>query len=151
MEKHWKMSSRRKHRLFIIVLLIAAILLTRLEVVSLEAINFLTNIVASVSQQITRLPELILRFLVFVVGIGLVLRTVLAASRAVLIPLRRSDPIVTLTMRFYFRILLRLVLRTATTYEQRDSLSAYFAPAALITVPVIWLTFIALGYSAMPW
>ena len=46
-------------------------------------------------------------------------------------------------------ILLRA--RFQRTYEERERLLAYYAPLSLILLPMVWLTLVVLGHTAMFW
>src|SRR5262249_11917468 len=39
----------------------------------------------------------------------------------------------------------------ASTYERRDRIMAYYAPIALLSLPVVWLMLVWLGYTLIFW
>jgi len=49
------------------------------------------------------------------------------------------------------RWLFRLRTDRVTTYEERDRYMAFFAPVALLTLPVVWLTLVLIGYTLIFW
>lgn len=91
--------------------------------------------------------ELILRVVSAVAGIALVVWTIMSITRMLLLP--RSDN-VPLT-RFVFRNLLRLMhlfyLRRMPTFNQRDRILAYWVPFAMLTLPMLWLFLLMIGFA----
>ncbi len=88
--------------------------------------------------------------LVFVLGAGVVLATLLSAIHTVVLP--RGVP-VRLT-RLVFRLvrsLFDLRGRRARSYEQRDSAMALYAPVSLLTLPLVWLATVLAGFTLMYW
>ncbi len=88
--------------------------------------------------------------LVFVLGAAIVALTLGSASRTLLVP--RAIPatlgrIVFLAVRAVFR--LRAGARQS--YERRDRTLAFYAPVALLTLLVVWLALVLVGYTAMFW
>jgi hypothetical protein len=93
---------------------------------------------------------LLMRILVFFLGAGIVIATVLSAIRAFVLP--RSVPVklsrfVFLASRFCFN----LWTRRADTYEERDRAMALYAPITLLILPAVWLTLVQIGYVGMFW
>lgn len=98
------------------------------------------------------IAEIIIRILVFAAGSGLILWTALSAARVVLIPLRYHDFIIRRVTSFYYSFFRFLIKRrVAPTFEARERIFQFFAPATLITVPIVWLGLIAVGYSMLLW
>ncbi len=93
---------------------------------------------------------IIINILTVSLGATLIMITIAAAVRMVVLP--RSDN-VWLT-RWVFRamnVIFQIPLRKANTYEERDRIMAHFAPAALLTMPIVWLIFVTIGYTAIFW
>lgn len=93
---------------------------------------------------------IILKIVVFVLGLLLVWLVVASAVKTFVMPRAASDPIV----RPWFRLLRRLFtlrLRWVDTYEARDRIMAFYAPIALISLLPIWLTLVTAGFMAMFW
>lgn len=92
----------------------------------------------------------VLRLGVFTAGLGLVAVAIFSAVKTFVLP--RSAP--DLVVRFVFRSLRRifeLIMRPTRTYEQRDAVMAFFAPAGLMLLLPTWLAMIAAGYTGMFW
>lgn len=88
--------------------------------------------------------------LVFSIGALLALSAVLAAIRSFVLPRNESvllNNAVFKALRFFFDGIARL----GSTYARRDRVMALYAPVALVALPIVWLVFIALGYTAMYW
>lgn len=88
--------------------------------------------------------------LVFALGAAVVALTLGSASRTLLVP--RAIPatlarIVFVGVRWIFRI--RAGARHS--YEKRDRTMAFYAPVALLTLLVVWLALVLLGFTAMFW
>jgi hypothetical protein len=93
---------------------------------------------------------ILLRILVFFLGVLLVVSTLFSAVRTFVLP--RSAPdwltrLVFVTSRglFAFR------LRRATTYQESDRVMAFYAPLSLLALVPAWLVLILLGYTGMYW
>lgn len=94
--------------------------------------------------------DLILRLLVFLIGLTVVARTVFSAVQTFVLPRSARDSLTT----FVFRVMRRVFdvpLKKTTTYEQRDRIMAFFAPIGLLSLPPVWLMLIAAGYTLMYW
>lgn len=83
-------------------------------------------------------------------GAAAVVATFLSAITMVVVP--RGVPVrLTRLVFLVMRRLFSLRTRFARTYEARDSALALYAPLTLIVIPVVWLTIVLLGYTAMFW
>lgn len=92
----------------------------------------------------------ITRVFVFMLGFLLVYATLASALRTFVLP--RSENV--FLTRLVFDILYRIFsfrLRWAKSYAQRDRIMAYFAPLALLLLPIVWISGVSLGYTAMFW
>jgi hypothetical protein len=90
------------------------------------------------------------RGVIFILGIALVLATLFSATATFVLP-RAAN---TLISRFVFRgirKIFEIFLKGAQTYQARDRILALYAPISLLAMLPIWLTLVALGYSAMFW
>lgn len=93
---------------------------------------------------------IILRMLVFALGVALVASTVLSAIRSFVLP--RSAPDHLTQMVFWtVRAIFNLRLRRARSYLQRDQIMAIYAPVSLLMLPPTWLTLMLVGYTGMFW
>jgi hypothetical protein len=93
---------------------------------------------------------LALRLAAFGCGLYLVVQTVGGAVRTFVVP---RDELVKLTSLVFrgVRLAFRLALRRAHSYHERDAIMALYAPLALLALPVVWLTLVGVGYTAMFW
>lgn len=93
---------------------------------------------------------MVCRAISFCAGIWLVAFTLLSAVRTFVLP--RSDN-VWLTRQVFMNTnrLFRFMGRKSTTYAERDRYMAFFAPVALLTMPIVWLTLVTLGYTGIFW
>lgn len=90
----------------------------------------------------------IARVAAFVLGLFIVKMTLLSAIRTFVLPRMAQDQLV----RWTFVVVRRLFefrLRNLTTYEERDSIMAFYAPIALLSLVPTWLTAVLLGYMLM--
>jgi hypothetical protein len=93
---------------------------------------------------------IIIRIAAFIVGLIIVLLTFRSAIRTLVLSRGIRDPIssaVFISLRKIFRFWADSVKK----YEQKDNIMAYFAPVSLLTLPIVWLTFILIGFMAMYW
>lgn len=94
--------------------------------------------------------ETIIRLLLIVMGIIIVLGTLTSAIRTFILARRARDRI----MGFVFlniRRIFNIFLRFTNTYEGRDNIMALYAPIALISLPMVWLSFVGVGYTLIFW
>ncbi|MDQ6827503.1 MAG: hypothetical protein M3081_01390 [Gemmatimonadota bacterium] len=91
-----------------------------------------------------------LRVLVFIVGAVLVPIALISATRTFVLARAAPDPIVRATF-LYVRKLFRLRIRFLKEYDDRDRVMALYAPASLLMLPMVWLTVVLFGYTAMYW
>src|SRR6266581_3118462 len=93
---------------------------------------------------------LFVRVLVFILGFGIVIATVLSATRTFVLP---RSVVVKLTRAVFLtsRFLFNLWTRRTTTYEERDRVMALYAPITLLILPAVWLVLVLVGYMGMFW
>jgi hypothetical protein len=92
----------------------------------------------------------IVRQLVFVLGMAAVVATFGSAVRTVVIP--RGIP--ARLARFVFfqtRRLFRLRARPKLPYEKRDRVMALYGPVSLLILLITWIALVLVGYTAMYW
>ena len=87
---------------------------------------------------------------VFGVGATLVALTIGSAVRTVVLP-RGVQAKLTTAVFLFMRVLFRLRLGRAPSYERRDRVMAPYAPLSLLTMALVWLVIVATGYTAMFW
>ncbi len=93
---------------------------------------------------------LLIREITFVAGLIIVFLTVTSAMRTFVVP-RGENVFLTRLVFQNLRRLFSLRLRWAKTYAVQDRVMAYFAPAGLLLLPLVWLMCITVGYMAMFW
>jgi hypothetical protein len=92
----------------------------------------------------------IVRFLVFVVGVGLVIASLRSAIRTFVLPRSVNDALT----RYVFRVMrstFNLWTSRARSYADRDKVMAYFAPITLLALLPAWLILILVGYTGIYW
>jgi hypothetical protein len=93
---------------------------------------------------------ILLRVLVFALGIAVVGATLLSAVKNFLLPRGAPDQISRVVF-IGIRRLFQLRLLRADSYLQRDRLMAFYTPISLLTLLIVWLVLILVGYTAMFW
>jgi len=93
---------------------------------------------------------LLVRIAVFALGAYLVFRACLSALRTFVLPRSAPDRFNRTTF-IMMRRLFELRSKRMQTYLERDKAMELFAPTALVTLLVVWLFTINLGYIAMNW
>jgi hypothetical protein len=91
-----------------------------------------------------------LRIVAFLAGFVIVVATLFSAVQVVVLPRAASDYLSAGVFRAMRRIFWLLTGR-ARSYEEADSVLAYFAPISLLMLPVVWLACVAAGYTLMFW
>jgi hypothetical protein len=93
---------------------------------------------------------LVLDVVVFVLGASLVVFTLSAAVRSVVVP--RATPVMLTRVVFVaVRRIFDLWGRRADTYEERDRAMASYAPVSLLCLAFVWLFLVQAGCTAMFW
>ncbi len=90
------------------------------------------------------------RVLALLVGAAIVLSTVASAVKTVVVP--RAEPVA--LARWVFVTLRRpfdLRVRHAKTWPDADRIMSRFAPFALISLPVVWVTIVIVGFMPIYW
>ena len=93
---------------------------------------------------------LLARVLAGLGGVVLVALTLSAAIRSFVLP---RNEVVHLNIWVFrgIRAIFEGAARLANTYGRRDSIMAHYAPVGLVALPVVWLTLISIGYTALFW
>jgi len=94
--------------------------------------------------------ETLLRLLVFILGLGIVISTLFSAMSTFVLPRSARSQL----NRILFGLLRRLfewLMRFVKTFEQKDSIFAYYAPIGLILLVPTWYVLMVVGYAAMYW
>jgi hypothetical protein len=93
---------------------------------------------------------LIVRGIVFVLGLTVVIRTVMSVIQTFVLPRSANDRLTRfmfLTVRWIFEIRLRKI----NTYAEQDRILAFYAPIGVLTLLPFWLALISIGYAGMYW
>jgi hypothetical protein len=93
---------------------------------------------------------ILLRAVVFILGILIVAVTLLSAIRTFVLPRSAPDPLTRLVFRI-IRKVFDLRLRWVKSYRARDRIMAYYAPISLLCLLPVWLTLVNAGYTCMYW
>jgi hypothetical protein len=93
---------------------------------------------------------LLVRVMVFVLGVNIVAGTLISAIRTFVLP-RSAPDALTRVVFVAMRHLFNLRLRSLRTYLERDRLMALYAPFGLLTLLPVWLALILSGYAGMYW
>lgn len=92
----------------------------------------------------------LVRFVVFLLGLGIVLATFASAIRTLVLP-RGARDFIAGTIFEGLRRTFDVAARQLKTYQARDALMAFYAPVALLMLPPTWLLLIATGFTCMYW
>lgn len=90
--------------------------------------------------------EIVLRILAFFIGVWLVSSAVLSALRTFVLPRAAPDPITSALLRF-IRILFHLRVKQIKTFPQVDRALAMYAPASLLSLPMVLSVLMGLGFG----
>ncbi len=93
---------------------------------------------------------IVMQGLIFFLGLMIVVMTLASALRTFVLPRSENVFLTRLVFQTVFRLFL-LRLYWASSYRERDRILAYFAPTALLLLPLVWLICVDLGYMAMFW
>jgi hypothetical protein len=90
------------------------------------------------------------RVLAFVAGATIVMATLASAIKTVVVP--RAEP--ALLSRWVFVLLRKpfdVLVRRAGTWDVADRIMSRFAPFALLTLPLVWVAAVLLGFTPIYW
>jgi hypothetical protein len=93
---------------------------------------------------------IIVRILIFGLGVAIVIGTLLSAVRTFVLP-RSAPEAITRIVFLVMRRLFDLWLWRTDAYLDRDRVMALYAPFSLLVLPAVWLTLAAIGYTGMFW
>ena len=94
--------------------------------------------------------QLLLRVLAFFVGVIFVARALASAVRVFVLPRASNEPIARIVFTWMAR-LFTMVAKPSKPYAFRDRVWAYYAPVSLLVLPIVWLTIVLIGYTAIFW
>lgn len=93
---------------------------------------------------------LALRIMSFIIGLFIVLRTLIAAIEAFVMP--RAAHVWLMQFAFDFTgFFFNLRVRRATTYKDRDRIMALYSPLTLVFIPILMLSLVMIGYVFIYW
>jgi hypothetical protein len=88
--------------------------------------------------------------LLFLAGLLLVVVTLNGAVRTLVLP--RGETVLSTALIFTLtRLLFRPWTSSARDYAERDRVMALYAPITLLLLPIFWLVWVLVGYTAMFW
>lgn len=93
---------------------------------------------------------ILLRILVFVMGLLLAAYTFLSATRTFVLPRSASVKLTYVVFTAVGRVF-KLIRKRLPTYEQQDELMALYAPISLLLLVPSWLFLTTVGFAAMFW
>ena len=93
---------------------------------------------------------ILVKLAVFVLGAGVVVRTIFSAIRVFVLP-RGSNELIARVVFIRMRQLFGLFIPPTKPYAFRDTVLAYLAPVSLLVLPVAWLALVLIGYSCIFW
>lgn len=90
------------------------------------------------------------RILAFAAGLTLVVITLSSSIQTLVLP-RSANVFLTRAIFRAVNIVFQLRSRRARTFAERDRVMALYAPLALLTMPVVWLILVLVGYMGIFW
>jgi hypothetical protein len=93
---------------------------------------------------------IVLRVLVFAAGVAIVFLTLRSAIRTFLVP-RALQAVLSRVVFVSVRRVFWLRANHRHDYRQRDKVMAFYAPVSLLTLLVVWLVLVFVGYTAIFW
>lgn len=93
---------------------------------------------------------LLLKLLVFVLGLLLVLWTVITALRTFVLP-RGEDAFLSRVVFRMLRVPFLMAARRAKTYHEQDRILAYYSPVVLVGLLFTYLLMVMVGFTCINW
>jgi hypothetical protein len=93
---------------------------------------------------------IVLRIIIFLLGLGLSLTTLSSAVKQTVLPGRKRVRLSRTIYRTTF-LLFRLVFVRIQSEALRGALAAFYAPMSVMLLPVTWVIFLMVGFTMMFW
>lgn len=93
---------------------------------------------------------IILKILSVLLGVLIIFGTILSAIRTFVVPRAMPDRLTRQIARSW-RTLFNLRLKFAKSYVKKDHLLSFFSPVTLVSMPIVWLTLLTIGYTFVFW
>lgn len=93
---------------------------------------------------------IVLQLIVFLLGLGIALTTLLSAVKQTVLPGRKKVRLSRALFRNTFRLFRFIALRVPSD-QARNALLALFAPLSVMLLPLTWVILLMVGFSAMFW
>lgn len=93
---------------------------------------------------------LVVRIVVGLAGLAVALGTVSSAIRTMVVP-RGIPTVISRSVFVGLRQVFRAAVHRAPDYVVRDRRMAFYAPLGLLSLPVVWLSLVLAGYTAIYW
>lgn len=87
---------------------------------------------------------------VFVLGALVVVGTLSSAVRTFVLP-RGAASVLTGTVFIVLRFFFETAAKPARTYAGRDRVMALYAPVTLVSLPLVWVSLVMMGYTGLFW
>lgn len=94
--------------------------------------------------------NMILKTIVFLIGIGLILGTLQSAISTFILP-RNARSLLNRVLFSFLRKVFEKVMFFAKTFERKEAIFAYYAPIGLLLLIPSWYALMTLGYAAVYW
>lgn len=94
--------------------------------------------------------ELLLRILIFLLGLLIVVYTITSALRTFVLPRPDNVWISRQIFQYVYRFFL-VFTHYSPSYEKRDRVLAFFGPTVLLIMPVVYLGLLIVGYTPIYW
>ncbi len=92
----------------------------------------------------------VVHVLVFALGLVIIVTPIFSAVRTVVLPRSVNDRISRIVF-IRIRHLFDWVASFAHTYKRRDRIMAFYAPVAVLALPITWLVLVCGGYTLLYW
>src|SRR6266496_4992853 len=102
------------------------------------------------SEKRTRRTMVVVQIMVFLLGLGIAVSTLLSAIRQTVLPGRKKVRLSRAVFRNTFR-LFRLVIVRIHSDTARDALWAFYAPMSVMLLPLSWVILLMIGLAMMFW
>ena len=95
-------------------------------------------------------PLLVLRILIFILGLALNLYTINSALRSFVLPRADRSFLTAQVMRLIY-LVLAFRFKANTRFAKKDAILAMHPPYTMFILPLIWLVLIIIGYTGLYW
>jgi len=93
---------------------------------------------------------IVLQSIIFLLGLGIVLTTLLSAIKQTVLPGRKKVRLTRIVFLHTFRLFRFVAIRLPSEHA-RDATLAFYAPLSVMLLPFVWVALLMIGFTLIFW